>query len=92
MVARDRAARIAIRGWVGWRSLSSAKLLHHQRPRVAQSELLAWLRDGNFSANIRVPVRRAAQDMLLVECGAESLSVDSGSVGRQENPEEGIDI
>ncbi|KAJ1073483.1 hypothetical protein K5549_019723, partial [Capra hircus] len=31
-------------------------------------------------ANIRVPVRRAAQDMLLVECGAESLSVPEGDV------------
>ena len=67
--------------WMGgWRSLSSANLLHHQRSTVPQSKLLAWLLDGNFSANIRVPVRLAAQKMLLVKCGSESLSADSGSV------------
>ena len=67
--------------WMGgWRSLSSANLLHHQRSTVPQSKLLAWLLDGNFSANIRFPVRLAAQKMLLVKCGSESLSVDSGSV------------
>ena len=60
--------------WMGgWRSLSSANLLHHQRSSVPQSKLLAWLLDGNFSANIRFPVRPAAQKMFLVKCGAEFL-------------------
>jgi len=50
------------------------------------------LLDGNFSANIRVPVRPAAQKMLLVKCGAECLSADSGSIERQKNPQKGIGI
>ena len=71
-----------------WRSLSSANLLHHQHSSVPQSRLLAWLLDGNFSANIRVPVRPAAQKMLHVKCGAEFLSANSGSIERQKNPQE----
>jgi len=75
--------------WMGgWRSLSSANLLHHQCSSVPQSKLLAWLLDGNFSANIRVPVRPAAQKMLHVKCGAEFLSANSGSIERQNNPQE----
>ena len=75
--------------WMGgWRSLSSANLLHHQCSSVPQSKLLAWLLDGNFSANIRFPVRPAAQKMLLVKCGAEFLSANSGSIERQKNPQE----
>jgi hypothetical protein len=46
------------------------------------------LLDGNFSANIRVPVRPAAQKMLHVKCGAEFLSANSGSIERQNNPQE----
>ena len=79
--------------WMGrWRSLSSANLLHHQRSSVPQSKLLAWLLDGNFSANIRFPVRPAAQKMFLVKCGTEFLSGDSGSIERQKNPQEETDI
>ena len=79
--------------WMGgWRSLSSANLLHHQRSSVPQSKLLAWLLDGNFSANIRVPVRPATQKMLLAKCGAEFLSADSGNIERQKNPQEETDI
>ena len=79
--------------WMGgWRSLSSANLLHHQRSTVPQSKVLAWLLDGNFSANIRFPVRPAAQKMFLVKCGAEFLSVDPGSIEREKNPQEETDI
>ena len=75
-------------GMGGWRSFSRANLLHHQSSSVPHSKLLAWLLDGNFSANIRVPVRPAAQKMLHVKCGAEFLSVNSGSIERQKNPQE----
>ena len=75
-------------GMGGWRSFSRANLLHHQSSSVPHSKLLAWLLDGNFSANIRVPVRSAAQKMLHVKCGAEFLSVNSGSIERKKNPQE----
>ena len=75
-------------GMGGWRSFSRANLLHHQSSSVPHSKLLAWLLDGNFSANIRVPVRSAAQKMLHVKCGAEFLSADSGHIERQKNPQE----
>ena len=79
-------------GMGGWRSFSRANLLHHQSSSVPHSKLLAWLLDGNFSANIRVPVRSAAQKMLHVKCGAEFLSADSGHIERQKNPQEETDI